>query len=73
MTTFQIIVTVALVVIALLIALLIRVVWCGVNMLMKNQDVTFKKVDHIDAVLHSGFEQTGRSNGGYNIYPKARY
>lgn len=73
MTTFQIIVTVALVVIALLIVLLIRVVWCGVNMLTKNQDVTFKKVEHIDRVLHGGFEQTGRGNGGYNIYPKARY
>lgn len=67
MTTFQIIVTVLLVVIAILIGFLIRVFWVGINVLTKNQDVTFKKVDHIDTVLHGGFEQTGRGNGGYYI------
>lgn len=72
MTTFQIIVTVALAVIALLIALLIRVVWCGVNLLLKNQDVTFETVEHIDSVLKGGFEQTGRERGGFNIRPIRR-
>lgn len=34
---------------------------------------TKDKVNHIDTILHHGFIETGRSNGGSDIEPKWRH
>ena len=94
MTTFEIIVTVAIIAIVVLLGFIAFCVWNHYRdvelsnyMLRKKLDNidtntatsvsvgidTKDKVTHIDTILHHGFEETGRPNGGSYIEPKYKH